>query len=351
MYEFNARKAADACIQWIRDWFEENGKGCNAVIGISGGKDSTVVAGLCAKALGPERVIGVMLPDGVQPDIQDSRDVIEALGIHGVEYNIKDATDALLDSMTGLSELAHKLGFKDVPSQQSRENLPPRIRMSALYLIAQSFNGRVSNNCNLSENWIGYSTIYGDTAGDFAPISSFTASEVIAIGRAIGIPERFLVKAPSDGLCGKTDEDKLGFTYAVLDRYLREGVIEDMAVKGCIDGLHNRNKFKHEPMKAFQWGRLSGLKAYTVEWHACGYNGTFRALAVADNLEDAQAQWDAHISTDESLKSSWEKAKAAVQRHYGGFIRWKEYDEDFGCRGCYELPYEPWKTGSDHLND
>ena len=351
MYEFNARKAADACIQWIKDWFKENGDGCNAVIGISGGKDSTVVAGLCAKALGPERVIGVMLPDGVQPDIQDSRDVIEALGIHGVVYYIKYATDALLDSMTGLSELAYKLGFKDVPSRQSRENLPPRVRMSALYLIAQSFNGRVSNNSNLSENWIGYSTIYGDTAGDFAPISSFTASEVIAIGRTIGIPERFLVKAPSDGLCGKTDEDKLGFAYAILDRYLRTGEIEDMAVKGRIDGLHNRNKFKHEPMKAFQWGRLSGLKAYTVKWYASGYNGTFHALVVADDEESAKAQWDAHVSSDESLRYSWEKAKAAVQRHYGGFITWTVYDGDFGCQGCYELPYEQWTGGSDHLND
>lgn len=255
MYTFDAKKAADACIQWIRGWFEENGKGCNTVIGISGGKDSTVVAGLCVKALGPERVIGVMLPDGEQPDIEDSREIIRHLGIHEVEFNIYDAVEEMLEGSRSLHTLARKMK-RPVWSQQTRENLPPRIRMSALYMIAQSFNGRVSNNCNLSENYVGYSTIYGDTAGDFSPISSFTVSEVIEIGRVIGIPEKFLIKPPSDGLCGKTDEDKLGFSYAVLDRYIRTGEIEDTEVKDRIDGMHVRNRFKHEPMKAFKWDEI-----------------------------------------------------------------------------------------------
>lgn len=277
MYIFNAKKAADACIEWIQDWFDENGKGCNAVIGISGGKDSTVVAALCMKALGRDRVIGVMLPDGIQPDIADSREIIRNLGIHGVEYNIGDASTAMVENLSAVKVLAGQLGFLEIPSRQARENLPPRLRMAALYMIAQNFNGRVSNNCNLSENWIGYSTIYGDTAGDFSPISCFTASEVVAIGRVLGIPERFLIKPPSDGLCGQTDEDKLGFTYKLLDEYLRE---PDLYTEAAIEGrnisqsekdtiraaiekigrLHRQNSFKHMPMAAFKWG------APCMEW-------------------------------------------------------------------------------------
>lgn len=277
MYIFNAKKAADACIEWIQDWFNENGKGCNAVIGISGGKDSTVVAALCMKALGRDRVIGVMLPDGIQPDIADSREIIRNLGIHGTEYNIGDASTAMVENLSAVKVLAGQLGFLEIPSRQARENLPPRLRMAALYMIAQNFNGRVSNNCNLSENWIGYSTIYGDTAGDFSPISCFTASEVVAIGRVLGIPERFLIKPPSDGLCGQTDEDKLGFTYKLLDEYLREpDLYTEAAIEGRnisqsekdtiraaiekINRLHRQNNFKHMPMAAFKWG------APCMEW-------------------------------------------------------------------------------------
>lgn len=277
MYIFNAKKATDACIEWIQDWFNENGKGCNAVIGISGGKDSTVVAALCMKALGRDRVIGVMLPDGIQPDIADSREIIRNLGIHGTEYNIGDASTAMVENLSAVKVLAGQLGFLEIPSRQARENLPPRLRMAALYLVAQCFNGRVSNNCNLSENWIGYSTIYGDTAGDFSPISCFTASEVVAIGRVLGIPERFLIKPPSDGLCGQTDEDKLGFTYKLLDEYLREpDLYTEAAIEGRnisqsekdtiraaiekINRLHRQNNFKHMPMAAFKWG------APCMEW-------------------------------------------------------------------------------------
>lgn len=243
--DFNAKKAADDCIQWIRDWFDKNGPGCNAVIGISGGKDSTVVAALCARALGPDRVIGVMMPNVYQEDIADSRDVIKNLGIRGYTFNIGPACAAMHAEMVR--------NVTTEVTKQSDENLPPRIRMSALYFIAQSMNGMVSNNCNASENHIGYSTIYGDTAGDFSPISCFTASEVVAIGEVLGIPRRFIQKAPSDGLCGKTDEEKIGFSYDVLDRYLRTGVCEDEEIREKIDTMYRRNMFKHKPMAAFDW--------------------------------------------------------------------------------------------------
>ena len=240
---FDPKKVKDACVQWIRDWLEENGPGCNAVIGISGGKDSSVVAGLCVEALGADRVIGVTMPNGVQPDIADSIRLIAHLGIRRYDVNVGAAYDALM------AEVEAKLGHP--ASDQTRINMAPRIRMTALYAISQSNNGRVANTCNLSEDWVGYSTRYGDAAGDFAPLGGLTVAEVVAIGQVLGLPHDLVVKTPSDGLCGKTDEDNLGFTYAVLDRYIRTGVCEDPATRALIDRKHVMNLFKLKPIPHF----------------------------------------------------------------------------------------------------
>ena len=239
MYTFDAEKTKNECVQWIRDFFEKNGPGCNAVLGISGGKDSSVVAALCVEALGKDKVIGVLMPNGEQADIDMAKLLVNHLGIRHYIVNIKDAVDGVI---------------KNVPfelSEQSRVNLAPRIRMSTLYAVSQSNNGRVANTCNLSEDWVGYSTRYGDSAGDFSPCSHLTVQEVKAIGRLLGLPAVLVDKAPSDGLCGKTDEDNLGFTYAELDRYIREGIIEDQAKKEKIDRLHRMNAFKLQLMPAF----------------------------------------------------------------------------------------------------
>ena len=240
-YVFNAKEMKDRCVQWIRDWFAANGAGCNAVVGISGGKDSSVVAALCAEALGKDRVIGVLMPCGVQGDIDMARKLVEFLGITNYEVNIKAALDGILGALPDIELTA-----------QSKTNLPPRIRMTVLYAVSQSVNGRVANTCNLSEDWVGYSTRYGDSVGDFSPLSRFTVAEVKAIGRELGLPEDLVEKVPIDGLCGKTDEDNLGFTYAALDRYIREGICEDAAVKERIDTLHKRNLFKLELMPCFE---------------------------------------------------------------------------------------------------
>ena len=237
---FNAEKIKNDCVKWIRDFFEENGKGCNAVVGISGGKDSSVVAALCVEALGRERVIGVLMPNGVQADIDMAKLLVDHLGIRYYIVNIKDAVEGLKNSIP--FEL----------SEQSVINLPPRIRMSTLYAVSQSHNGRVANTCNLSEDWVGYSTRYGDSVGDFSPCSHLTVQEVKQIGRVLGLPEVLVDKVPIDGLSGKTDEDNLGFTYAELDRYIREGVIEDEEKKAKIDRLHKINKFKLELMPSFE---------------------------------------------------------------------------------------------------
>ena len=241
---FDALKVKDACVQWIRDWFEENGPGCNAVLGISGGKDSSIVAGLCVEALGADRVIGVTMPNGVQPDIADSIRIINHLGIKRYDVNIGEAFNALM------AEVEKELGCE--ASEQTRINMAPRLRMTALYAISQSNNGRVANTCNLSEDWVGYSTRYGDAAGDFSPLGGLTVEEVVAIGKILELPIDLVVKTPSDGLCGKSDEDNLGFSYAVLDRYIRTGICEDPVAKARIDHKHVTNLFKLKPIPHFE---------------------------------------------------------------------------------------------------
>ncbi len=240
---FDALRVKNECVQWIRDFFENNGKGCNAVVGISGGKDSSVAAALCAEALGKDRVIGVLMPSGIQHDIDMARLLVSHLGIRSYEVNVKAAIDGLCNAIPEELEL----------SAQAKTNLPPRIRMATLYAVSQSCNGRVVNTCNLSEDWVGYSTRYGDAAGDFSPMSNMTVREVKEIGRVLGLPDVLVDKVPIDGLCGKTDEDNLGFTYETLDKYIRDGIEPDMATKERIDTLHRNNLFKLSLMPSFKF--------------------------------------------------------------------------------------------------
>ncbi|MBE5935511.1 MAG: NAD(+) synthase [Lachnospiraceae bacterium] len=239
---FDANKIKDECIQWIKDFFNENGPNCNAVIGISGGKDSSIAAALCVEALGEDRVIGVLMPCGVQGDIDCAKLLVEHLGIKNYIVNIKDAVDGVINSMPEGMEI----------TPQTKQNVPARIRMTTLYAVSQSNNGRVVNTCNLSEDWVGYSTRYGDAAGDFSPLSHLTVTEIKEIGHLLGLPHELVEKTPIDGLCGKTDEDNLGFTYAMLDKYIRTGICEDESKKELIDRRHKANLFKLELMPSFK---------------------------------------------------------------------------------------------------
>lgn len=236
---FDPKKTKDECVAWIKKFFDENGKDCNAVVGISGGKDSSIVAALCVEALGKDRVIGVLMPCGVQHDIDMAQLLVDHLGIKHYVVNIEDAVKGL----TGVIPMEL--------SAQAKTNLPPRIRMTALYAVSQCCNGRVANTCNLSEDWVGYSTRYGDAAGDFSPCSHLTVTEMKQIGRVLGLPDVLVDKTPIDGLCGKTDEENLGFTYAELDIYIRTGKIDDPAKKENIDRRHRNNLFKLQLMPSF----------------------------------------------------------------------------------------------------
>lgn len=234
----DALNLKNGCVEWIRGWFEKNGPRCSAVLGMSGGKDSTVAAALCAEALGPERVVGVAMPAEGQ-----GLNGADAICAHiGVRY--------LCLPIAGMAAEAEALARympEGVFSDQTRQNIPPRLRMTLLYAVAQSVNGMVANTCNLSEDYIGYATLFGDAAGSFAPLGGLCVREVRAIGHALGLPAAWVDKVPDDGLpCSAPDEEKFGFTYDTLDRYIREGVCEDEAVRAKIDGMHRRNLFKTE---------------------------------------------------------------------------------------------------------
>lgn len=239
---FDAKDAIEGVTNWIIDFFEKNGKGCNAIIGISGGKDSSVAAALLVRALGKDRVIGVMMPNKEQADISFSKMLVNHLGIRNYTIDICEAYNGIINNLKD----------KLVVSNQTRINLAPRLRMATLYAVSQSSNGRVVNTCNLSEDWVGYSTRYGDAAGDFSPLSKFTVGEIKAMGKELGLPLELVEKKPSDGLCGKTDEENLGFTYATLDRYIRTGKCEDLKVKEIIDKKHAANLFKLEMMPCYE---------------------------------------------------------------------------------------------------
>lgn len=245
MYTFNAQETLDRLVAWVKDYFEKNASPeTKAVIGISGGKDSSVAAAVCVKALGKDRVIGVLMPQNEQSDIAYSRLLVDTLGIQNYTINIGETVSTFMGELSKHME----------PSRQAKVNTPARIRMTTLYAVAACVNGRVVNTCNLSEDWVGYSTKFGDSAGDFSPLSDLTVHEVIAIGEALGLPNELVHKVPIDGLSGYTDEENLGFTYAELDSYIRHetDLSDKPELREKIDRMHRNNLHKLELMPKFE---------------------------------------------------------------------------------------------------
>lgn len=247
----NPKEIKDRLVDWIRDYFDHNGPGCTAVVGISGGKDSSVTAALCVEALGKDRVLGVLMPNGIQSDIADAIALVDHLDIKHLVVNIGDTTKVLTAAIEGAE------GFDLVAASMSRDsiiNMPARIRMTTLYAVGQSLpkGGRVANTCNRSEDYVGYSTKYGDAAGDFSPLQNILVEEVRQLGHELGLPDFLIDKTPSDGLSGQTDEDKLGFTYAQLDHYILTGQCQDPDIQAKIDRMHAMNMHKLQLMPAFK---------------------------------------------------------------------------------------------------
>jgi NAD+ synthase len=233
----NVRKTIDHITDWIKRYFIRNYPEGKAVIGISGGKDSTVAAALLCRALGPDRVIAVMMPNGEQADIDDSYEVCEELKIpdeNRYVINIRNIVDACYDCVH-----ESKTNFNIVT------NTPPRIRMTVLYMIAAQVGGLVCNTSNKSEIFIGYSTKYGDSAGDFALLKNYTASDVITLGCYMDeLPMALVKKPPSDGLCGSTDEERLGFTYEELDNYIKFDIMPEYEKANRIIKMHQASEHK-----------------------------------------------------------------------------------------------------------
>lgn len=242
MYNFDAKKVKEQLVEWLRNYFDNNGQPINAVVGCSGGKDSTVVLAALTEAIGVDRIYAVLMPNGEQADIEDSYKVCEFLGLKPYVCNIQDGYNGILGAVAGEFEL----------SEQTKINLAPVLRMATLKAVSQSVNGRFTCNGNLSEAYIGWFTIDGDDRGSVKPLINMTVTEVIAVGKELGLPDWMINKVPADGLCGKTDEDKFGFSYKVLDRYIRTGEIDDGEIKEKIDAMHQKNAFKLKPMPAFE---------------------------------------------------------------------------------------------------
>ncbi len=240
---FDAEKVKNEIVGWIKEYFDKNGKDCNAIVGISGGKDSSIVATLCVEALGKNRVYGVLMPQGEQHDIDMSFKLVNHLGINKTLINIK----GLVNDLSNLVEVNIKL------TEQASYNIPARLRMTILYAISASMNGRVANTSNLSEDWIGWVTKYGDSAGDFSPLSNLTVTEILQIGKHLNLPQELISKVPEDGLTGKTDEENFGFSYKELDNYIRHGVRRNDEFKEKVDQLYKYNRHKLKPMPSYKY--------------------------------------------------------------------------------------------------
>lgn len=251
-YTFNAEKTTKELIQWTKDYFEQAGPNTKAILGVSGGKDSTVTAALLVRALGPDRVIAVSMPQGSQ-SLNEADAICSKLGIKMYTVNIGKACESLIGAIADSGEELTKASI---------QNIPPRVRMTTLYAIGQTNNARVVNTCNLSEDYIGYATKFGDGAGDFSLLANLTVTEVLAVGDYLGVPYEWVHKTPDDGLPHSCpDEEKIGFTYAELDIYIRtgkapQGYVHDNESEGLkvdkIDRMHKANLHKLQLMPSFR---------------------------------------------------------------------------------------------------
>ena len=251
----NAEEEIQHIVDEIKKYFVKNGnENTKAVIGISGGKDSTIAATLLVRALGSERVVGVMMPEGTQKDIHDSQEVCDILDIEAYTINIGGAVQELYNGLI-------PVGSNTTLPTTVTTNTPARIRMATLYAVAALVGGRVINTGNKSELYIGYTTKYGDLAGDFAIFKDYCVREVLEIGDNLDeLPAHLVHKAPGDGMSGKTDEDNTGIPYDVLDAYLLDDIVPDYDILRKIEERHDRNIHKRDICMPY-------IRIRTRAWH------------------------------------------------------------------------------------
>lgn len=235
MKKFNAEEQVKRVIDWAKDFLKDTGDK-PIVIGISGGKDSTITAAALCKVVGPDRILGVRLPHGVQKDIDISRMVCANLGIDSIEVNIAGMYNYMLHEITQSDKRFSTGKYNDVVTS----NAPCRCRTVVLYTIANQFHGRVVNTCNLSESFVGYDTKFGDQCGDFNLFQDYTATEVKEIGYVLGVNPNFIEKIPDDGMCGQYDEERWGFTYLYLDSWIRGGGKIETETDAKIVSMHQK---------------------------------------------------------------------------------------------------------------
>lgn len=239
--EFDYEKVTNSIISTWKNWaIKTNTK--KMCLGISGGKDSAVAAALACRVLGKDNVFGVLMPNGEQKDLNDSKAICNYLGIQNITVNIKDSYDSIISQVGAIDE-------SSLLSSQTMINLPARLRMSTVFAVAQSIGAKVINTCNLSEDSIGWDTLFGDDCGAFGPLKTLTCSEVLELAKYLMLPEFIWRKAPSDGLCGSTDEESFGFSYLTLDTYIRTGYCPDWNVELKINQMYRRNFFKQQIIK------------------------------------------------------------------------------------------------------
>lgn len=207
-------------INWVKNYVEKCADG--VVIGMSGGKDSLVTAKICTEALGKDKVLGVIMPNGEMKDNAIAKKSCEILGVRYYEININNLYNIIINNTQTILNIENKN-----LSTVTTFNVPPRLRMITLYAIAGSMNYLVANTSNLSEGMVGYTTKWGDNVGDFSVLADFTKDEVCQLGSLLGLPKELVYKIPDDGLTGKTDEEKLGFSYQELDDFIRSGIKSD----------------------------------------------------------------------------------------------------------------------------
>lgn len=244
---------AEKAINWIKEFVESSGAE-GVVIGNSGGKDSATVIAMATRALGKDKVLTIAMPcNSIKEDLEDAKLVSMTFDVPLLEIDLSDSYNTFERTINNSLK-----GIDKELVNEAKVNSKPRFRMTTLYSVAQSMNYLVIGTGNLCEQMVGYTTKWGDNASDFNPIGNFTVREVLAIGKYLGVPDRIINKAPSDGLGSKTDEEKMGVTYDQIEEYIETGKTSEEAML-VIERKNRVSKHKRSLVPKYTFDRVNYL--------------------------------------------------------------------------------------------